>query len=142
MRALTSCIVAASFVAALSPAQPSNAEPIQIADDDRNAPIQVESVALEGNAISGTLVNRGSDEVRSIRLLVDIEFLWANETKPGENSPGRATVFTIPGPLSPKGELGFSLHPEPPLEERADGHFRPKARVMSYETVTVGKPAP
>lgn len=142
MRKTKSWIVAASFVVALLPARPAIAEPVVIADDDRDAPIQVEGVTLEGNTVTGTLVDRGSAEVRDIRLLVDVEFLWANETKPGDDNPGRAIVFTVAGPLPPHGTLKFTVHPEPPLEERADGRYRPKIRVMSYETVTVGNAAP
>lgn len=142
MRKTKSWIVAASFVVALLPARPAIAEPVVIADDDRDAPIQVEGVTLQGNTVTGTLVDRGSAEVRDIRLLVDVEFLWANETKPGDDNPGRAIVFTVAGPLPPHGTLKFTVHPEPPLEERADGRYRPKIRVMSYETVTVGNAAP
>lgn len=139
MRTSTSCVAAAALFAALVPVPPSNADLVEIADDDRDAPIQVETAALAGNSVSGTLVNRASDEVRDIRLLVDIEFLWANETKPGDTNPGRAVVFTVAGPVPPHGKLNFTLHPDPPLEERPDGRYRPKVRVMSYETVSVGK---
>lgn len=117
----------------------SRADTVTITDDDRNAPVQVTSTTFDGTNVSGTLINRGNDEVRDIRLLVDIAFLWNDETKPGDANPGRAVVFTVAGPLPAQGRLNFDLHPEPPLEDRTDGRYQPKARVIGYQTVIVGK---
>jgi hypothetical protein len=142
MRTLKNRRAAATFVAAITLASSAFAETVEIADQDRNSPIQVASATLEGNTVAGTLINRGSDEVRDIRLLVDIAFLWANETHPGEVSPGRAVVFTVAGPLPAQGTLNFNLHPDPPIEERPDGRYQPKVRVMGYQTITVGKAIP
>jgi hypothetical protein len=142
MRTTNIWIVTASLVTAMMPALPSHAGTVEIADEDHNSPVQVTSTTLDGNTVSGTLVNRGGDEVRDIRLLVDIAFLWANEEKPGETSPGRAVVFTVAGPVPPQGTLNFNLHPDPPIEERSDGRYQPKVRVMGYQTITVGKAAP
>ena len=111
---------------------------VTITDDDHSAPVQVTSATFDGDTVSGTVINRGADEVRDIRLLVDIAFLWKDETKPGDVNPGRAAVFTVAGPLPPQGRLSFDFRPEPPLEERTDGRYQPKVRVTGYQTVTVG----
>lgn len=128
------------MIAALFPLS-ALAETVEIADEDRNSPVQVAGASLQGNTVSGTLTNRGDVEVRDIRVLVDIAFLWTDETHPGEDSPGRAVVFTVAGPVPPNGRLKFDLHPDPPVEPRRDGRYQPNVRVMGYRTITVEKPA-
>ena len=88
------------------------------------------------NAVVGTLTNRGGEQIHDIRLLIDIPFLWANEVKPGQDSPGRSSVLTVQGPLAPHGELAFEFTPNPPLPERTDGHFGdPQVHVMGFTSV-------
>ena len=114
----------------------STAATVEIADDDTSSAIAIRDVTRRGNVIVGTLTNRGADQIRDIRLLIDIPFLWANEVKPGEDSPGRATVLTVKGPLPPHGELAFEFTPNPPLPERTDGRFGdPQVRVMGFSSV-------
>jgi len=132
-------VLAAAWVVALLPATLASADTVEIADDDHDFPVEVTNATLAGNTVSGTVVNRGKDELQAIRLLVDIAFIWADEATPGAVSPGRALVFTVAGPLPPQGKLGFELRPEPPLEQRTDGRYRPRVRVVGYETKTVGK---
>lgn len=65
-------------------------------------------------------------------------FLWANETKPGDESPGRSAVLTVAGPLAPRGTLAFEFTPNPPLPNRTDGRFAdPQAHVLGYQTITL-----
>jgi hypothetical protein len=139
MRTSSSGLLAAGSTLALVAASAAFAATIEIADDDHNSPVQVTSATLAGNTVSGTLVNRGRDAIHDIRLLVDVAFLWNDETKPGDVSPGRAVVFTVAGPVPANGRLNFDLNPDPPIEERTDGRYQPKVRVMGYQTVTVGK---
>jgi hypothetical protein len=73
----------------------TRAATVEITDDPSNAPIAIANVSRRGTAVVGTLTNRSADEIHDIRLLIDIPFLWANEVKPGEESPGRASVLTV-----------------------------------------------
>jgi hypothetical protein len=115
------------------PPQSTNAMTVEIADDDATEAIGVTDVYRRGDSVVGTLVNRGNDVVRDIRLLIDLPFLWANEFRPGEDNPGRATVMTVAGPLEPGGRLDFEFTPNPPLPVRADGRYTdPRVRVMGY----------
>jgi len=141
MRTSIGGLAAAALVLAVLPTARADAATVTITDEDRNGPVQVTSATFDGERVTGTVINRGTDEVRDIRLLADIAFLWKDEAKPGDANPGRAVVFTVAGPLPPQGKLDFDLHPEPPLEERTDGRYQPRVRVVGYQTVTVGKPA-
>lgn len=108
-----------------------------IADDAVRGDIQVTDVSRRGDSVTGNLVSRTDAQIRDIRLLVDMPFLWANEVKPGDDSPGRSSVLTVEGPLAPRGTLAFEFTPNPPLPERTDGRFAdPRVHVLGYETIT------
>lgn len=105
---------------------------VTIADDADDA-LAIADVSRRGNAVVGTLINQTADALRDVRVLVDIAFLWTNEESPGEDSPGRSVVMTIPGPIEPHGKIAFDLTPNPPLPERTDGRYAdPKVTVLGY----------
>jgi len=109
---------------------------VEINDDPSHSPIAIANVARRGDAVVGTLTNRSADQIHDIRLLIDIPFLWANEVKPGEDSPARSSVLTVKGPLAPHGELAFEFTPNPPLPERTDGRFGDlQVHVMGFSSV-------
>ncbi len=109
---------------------------VEISDDDARAVVTVGAVTRRGDSVVGTLTNRGADEIHDLRLLIEIPFLWANEAKPGEESPGRSTVLTVEGPLAPHGTLAFEFSPNPPLPARSDGRFgNPQVRVMGFSSI-------
>jgi hypothetical protein len=110
---------------------------LEIADDAARDDVAVTGIARRGDAVVGRLVNRSGAEIRDIRLLIDMPFLWADETKPGDDSPGRSSVLTVAGPLAPRGELAFEFTPSPPLPQRTDGRFTdPQAHVLGYRTIS------
>lgn len=119
------------------PHSPARAATVEIADEGAHSAVAVTGVTRRGESVVGRLVNRSGDEIRDIRLLIDIPFLWANETEPGDDSPGRSSVLTVAGPLAPRGELAFEFTPNPPLPERTDGRFAdPQAHVLGYQSIT------
>jgi hypothetical protein len=139
MHATTTLLIASL---ALVPAVPSlapdvaRAATVEIADDEARNAVAVADVARRGDSVVGTLVNRSGDEVRDVRLLIDVAFLWANEMKPGEDSPGRSTVMTVAGPLPPHGRLAFEFTPNPPLPARTDGRYAdPQVHVLGYQSI-------
>ena len=123
-------------VGALVPTIGAFAATLEITDDDARSVVTVGAVTRRGNSVVGTLTNRGADEIRDLRLLIEIPFLWANEVKPGDESPGRSTVLTVKGPLAPHGTLAFEFAPNPPLPERSDGRFGdPQVRVRGFNSI-------
>lgn len=79
---------------ALAPVLPttSAATTVEIADDDRSGAVAVAEVSRRGDVVVGTLVNRGGDQIRDIRLLIDIPSLWKNELAPGRFSAPDSAV--------------------------------------------------
>jgi hypothetical protein len=123
-----------SFAVTVSPQ--ARAETVEITDDAASAAIAASDVSRRGGVVVGTLVNRGTEEVRDVRLLIDLPFLWTNEVKPGDDSPGRSTIMTVAGPIPPRGQLAFEFTPSPALPERSDGRFAdPEVHVLGYESV-------
>ncbi len=115
----------------------ASAATVEITDGNIHSAVAITDVTRRGDTVVGTIVNRGDDEIRDIRVLIDMPFLWANETKPGEESPGRSSVMTLAGPLAPGGRLAFQFTPNPPLPERSDGHFAdPQATVLGYQSIS------
>lgn len=129
--------LALASMTAIVAVPPAAAATVEITDGEATSAVTVTDVARKGDSVIGTIVNRGGDEIRDIRLLIDMPFLWANEVKPGEESPGRSSVMTVAGPLSPGGRLAFEFTPNPPLPERSDGHFAdPQAHVLGYQSIS------
>ena len=85
--------------------------------------------------VTGVLTNRSSKELRDIRLLIHHTWLWKNEMKPGDDSPGRVDYYTVRSPLPPNGRLEFTYHPEPPLPDRDDGHFETSVDVVGWTEI-------
>lgn len=141
MRTSNSLVIIAALTA-LVPATSLSAKTIEISDGETDSRIEVKSVALRSDGVvSGQLVNRTAEEIRDIRLLVDVIFHWTDEFHPGEDSPGRSVVLTVAGPLPPNGTLAFDLRPNPAIPARDDGRFEAKAHVMGYEFVASAEPA-
>ncbi len=86
--------------------------------------ILVRNLGIDGDVVSGELVNTSHHLVRDVRLLVRHTWLWDQERAPGEDSPGRAAYHTIPESIPPGGHLSFNVHPAPPLPARSDGALR------------------
>jgi hypothetical protein len=135
---LGSVMLAGAGVFALP--EPSGAVTVEISDGDASSHVTVRNVARRGEVIAATLDNRSGDEIRDIRVLIDVPFLWKDEFHPGEDSPGRSVVWTVRGPIAPRGQLAFEFTPQPPLPERTDGRFGdPKVHVLGYESIGVGQ---
>jgi len=52
---------------------------------------------MNGDQVSGKVVNNSGKPVRDVQILVKYVWLWNNERKPGTDSPGRAVYETLPG---------------------------------------------
>ena len=135
-RLAIAALAATPLTMSLTDEAPLLAATLEISDDDRNAAIGVDGVGRKGDVVIGTLVNRGSEELRDIRLLIDMPFLWADEFKPGDDSPGRSAIMTVAGPIAPHGSLAFEFTPSPPLPARTDGRYAdPQVRVLGYQSI-------
>jgi hypothetical protein len=94
--------------------------------------VAIRDLRVSDEAVTGRLVNLTSNPIRDIRLAVSDEFLWNNETRPGDDSPGRVEFVTVRGEIPPRGEVAFRVDRQP-LPERSDGRFVTDVDVVGLE---------
>jgi hypothetical protein len=71
--------------------------------------------------------------LHGVRLRIERSWLWTDERHPAEDSPGRSTVYAVPGDIPPGGRLPFTYRSDTPLPQRSDGRFETSARVIGVE---------
>jgi hypothetical protein len=89
------------------------------------------SVDPNGN-VSGVILNRTDLTVRQVKLMINYAWVWRNDFKPGEDSPGRTVYVTAPADIPAHGQGSFSYQPSPPLPSRGDGRFAPSVHIVGY----------
>ncbi len=98
---------------------------------DAPSGLGVRDVRSDGASVTGWVVNDTDHEVRDVRLMVERQWRWAAEMKPGEDNPGSGTVVRVEQPIPASGRVQFryDLPSEP---QRSDGHFETVVRVLSF----------
>jgi hypothetical protein len=91
--------------------------------------------ADSSGTVSGTLINRTGLTLRDVKVEVNYAWVWSNDFKPGEDSPGRTVYVTAPATIPPYGQASFSYQPSPPLPSREDGHFVPSVHVIGFTQI-------
>lgn len=97
--------------------------------------VTLQNLNLAEPTVSGVIVNHSPHEIRNVELLVQYHWLWKNEFKPGEDSPGRAVTVKVNKELRPGQSLPFTYTPQPPLPSRSDGRFEPEVIVSGFTEV-------
>ena len=106
-----------------------------IADEGPSRVVVVRDVASRHGLVSGVLVNHSPKLLRDVRLLFHHNWLWKNEMRPGDESPGRVDYYTVRSELPPGETVEFSYRPEPPLPDRDDGHFETTVDVVGWTEI-------
>ena len=97
--------------------------------------VDVRDVHAESDRVSGVLVNLSTKTVRSVQVLIDRSWVWADERHGGaEGGPGRRAVHAVPGEIAPGGRLPFSYR-SGALPQRGDGHVETLVAVVGLEEV-------
>jgi hypothetical protein len=89
------------------------------------------SINDSGN-VTAIIVNRTDLTVRQVKLMINYSWVWSNDFRPGEDSPGRTVYLTAPAEIPPHGQGSFTYQPSPPLSSRSDGHFVPSVHIVGY----------
>lgn len=126
---VASCLFFASLQTKLGDAQ-TVLEPAQAAQS-----VAIGNVQVNANNVSGEIVNRSPHIVRNVELMFQYHWLWKNEMKPGDDSPGRSVLITLDRELKPGESASFSFRPDPPLPSRNDGHFMPEVSLAGFAVV-------
>lgn len=98
--------------------------------------ITVADVKARGSTVSGVLINKSTQVVRDVRLLIQQPWLWKDEHHPGSVSPGIAGFYTVPAEIPPNGRVPFSYEIGP-LRQRTDGHFETFVEVAGFTEVGI-----
>jgi hypothetical protein len=94
--------------------------------------LSVRDVRTDGSTVTGWVDNQTGHEVRDVRLMVEQDFRWTNEMKPGDDNPGNSTTVQVPQPIPAGGSVQFRYDMPAPLPQRADGHFETAVKVLSF----------
>jgi hypothetical protein len=86
---------------------------------------------LDGT-VTGQVTNRSPSAIRNIEMQIRYEWLWADEMKPGDYSPGRTDRFELPDRIAPGQTASFVYTPAVPLPQRDDGHFEVSVRPVGF----------
>ena len=137
-RHTTAPVLALAFFVSAFIVRPVFAATLEVGSDESQNLVTVRSVTLrDDGALAGTLVNRSDEEIRGVRVLVDVAFLWNDELHPGDDNPGRSVPITVDGPIAPHGTLAFDLRPDPPIPSRTDGRYAPSAHILAYTHIAI-----
>jgi hypothetical protein len=105
------------------------------AKDDASRIVEIQNLNVTPSRVTGELVNKTPHFVRDIELLVQYHWLWNNEFKPGEESPGRAVFVKLDKEIAPGKSLPFEYTPPFALPPRNDGQFKPEVSIAGFTTV-------
>ena len=97
--------------------------------------LQIESLKMNGNEISGLVTNKSPHVMRNIELRMQYHWLWNNEFHPGTDSSGRVVTITLDRELRPGESARFTYRPEPPLPARSDGYYMAEVSVAGFSVV-------
>ena len=97
--------------------------------------VSAQNVTLQGDTVSGVVVNGSPHTVRDVKLEITYGWLWKNERHPGTDNPGRTDSYTLPGEIPPGGSVPLTYRPSSPLPSRSDGTFTASATVIGFTEV-------
>ena len=106
--------------------------PRALAQADAPSGVAVSGVQRTGSTVTGWVSNETNHEVRDLRLMVQQDWRWAREMKPGDDNPGTSDIVRVPQAIPPGGKVQFRYDMPQPLPERGDGHFVTNVKVLSF----------
>lgn len=99
------------------------------------SPLDVRVHSAFDGTVGGTVTNRSPHPVAEVVLMVNHQWLWRNEFRPGDDSPGRTEYLRIPEPIPPGGSVTFTHKPLVPLPTRDDGRFETSLEVVAFDEI-------
>ncbi len=112
-----------------------DSKPILRSSDSWNAPLDVRVHAGVDGTVDGTLVNTSQHPIADVLLMVNHAWLWRNEFRPGDDSPGRTEYIRVVEQIPPGGSVTFTHRPARPLPARNDGRFETSLEVVSFDEI-------
>ena len=97
--------------------------------------VTIKNLQTMPSEVSGVIANNTPHNIRDIEVVIQYHWLWANEFKPGADSPGRIANVRIDKELAPGESTTFRYAPNPPLPNRPDGRFDPEVFVAGFTRI-------
>ncbi len=97
--------------------------------------VTLQNVKVQGNVVSGEIINRSAQPLRDVQLLIRGLWQWKDEFRPGENPPGFAEYYTINKPLAPGGSMRFTYRLASQLPSRPDGDFETVVSLAGFTEI-------
>lgn len=118
---------------ALAPGAARGGPPPEIvSSSDASDVLAVQQVSAQADGtVSGVLVNRSSDKLRDVKLLVEYAWLWKNEKRPGTDDPSFAGSLAA-GDVPAGQTAPFTYRPSKALPARSDGSFQVTVQVVGF----------
>jgi hypothetical protein len=97
--------------------------------------VELRGVTVQGDVVSGEIVNLSSRQLRDVQLLIRRCWHWKNEFRPGENSPGSADYYTVEREIPPGTIQRFAYRFPAPSPSRPDGQFETAVTVAGFNEI-------
>lgn len=129
MKALaTSVVLLSIFVAE---AAPSRAD--EVVSSSRISDLAtITDVMDSSERMSGRITNRGNKRMENVRLLVSYGWLWDDDRRTDDASPGWTEVHTLPMSIEGGQSVPFSIPHERPRPVRNDGQLTTTVKVLGF----------
>jgi len=96
--------------------------------------VAVRNTKVQGNIVSGELLNLSSHRIRDVELLIRQIWHWNNEFRPGANPPGAAVYHTVTAEIPSGATERFTYELSPP-PSRSDGYFETVVTVAGFTEI-------
>jgi hypothetical protein len=113
----------------------TRADAQKIESNPESARVTVRNVTVNNQVVSGEVVNNSPHTVRDIELLLQYHWLWKNEFKPRDDSPGTVVSVPLQKELRSGESTPFTYTPQPSLPARPDGQFMVEVSVASFAEI-------
>lgn len=127
MKALTSTAVVLTLL--LAPLLPCAADDVVPATQLASIAI-LDDIVDTPESLSGMISNHGDKRIENVRLLVSYGWLWNDDRRSDDASPGWTEIHTLPLAVEAGQRVPFTLHHERPRPARDDGQLTTTVKVI------------
>lgn len=129
MKALTGAVVLLSvLVVQAAPCGADEVVPAARVADVATITAMVDSA----ERMTGQITNHGSKRIENLRLLVSYGWLWNDDRRTDEVSPGWTELHTLPMAIEAGQSVPFSITHERPRPTRDDGQLLTTVKVLGF----------
>jgi hypothetical protein len=100
-----------------------------------NHVVEIRNLQVKDNVISGEVINKSPHPIRDLELLVQYHWLWADEFKPGVESPGKAVIAKLDKEFPPGQSARFSVPVDPPPPVQAKGRYMMEVSIAGFSEI-------